>query len=63
MGKQVKIKKHILLLGMITFTIGFTGCVGALRENTCLLACVSTYLLFLLFETNFYFQSIFNISK
>ncbi|XP_035211055.1 tetraspanin-5-like isoform X1 [Stegodyphus dumicola] len=37
-----------IVSGVITFTIGFTGCVGALRENTCLLASYAIFLAILL---------------
>ena len=39
---------NILSLGAITFVIGFTGCVGALRENTALLAAYAIFLAILL---------------
>ena len=36
------------IAGAITFVIGFTGCVGALRENTALLAAYAIFLAMLL---------------
>ena len=39
---------HLFFSGAITFVIGFTGCVGALRENTTLLAAYAIFLAMLL---------------
>jgi hypothetical protein len=38
----------LIIGGCLAFTIGFTGCVGALRENTCLLAGYAIFLAILL---------------
>jgi len=44
----------LIMVGFVTFIIGFSGCVGALRENTCLLACYSALVgILLLVELTF----------
>ncbi|XP_048843809.1 tetraspanin-14-like isoform X1 [Brienomyrus brachyistius] len=39
----------VLLVGGVTFLLGFAGCVGALRENICLLKFFSTLIGFIFF--------------
>ena len=48
MYKRLNLIDNILSSGAITFVIGFTGCVGALRENTALLAAYAIFLAILL---------------
>jgi hypothetical protein len=38
----------LIVIGLISFVIGFVGCMGALRQNSCLLATYSIFLIGLL---------------
>lgn len=56
----------LICSGTITFIIGFAGCVGALRENTCLLAVVSDSANFIYFlqqiRNNFFLYIVLDFS-
>jgi len=47
----------LLIAGCIIFVIGFFGCIGALRENTCLLLIVSVQSLICFMYCKIYFLS------
>ncbi|KAK8760049.1 hypothetical protein V5799_028689 [Amblyomma americanum] len=44
----IKMEITVMLFGMITMSLSFCGCVGALRENTCLLNVYSSFITALL---------------
>ncbi|KAL3252372.1 hypothetical protein MRX96_017690 [Rhipicephalus microplus] len=44
----IKMEITVMLFGMVTMSLSFCGCVGALRENTCLLNVYSSFITALL---------------
>ncbi|XP_050042305.1 uncharacterized protein [Dermacentor andersoni] len=44
----IKMEISVMLFGMVTMSLSFCGCVGALRENTCLLNIYSSFITALL---------------
>ncbi|XP_075527733.1 uncharacterized protein LOC142559922 [Dermacentor variabilis] len=44
----IKMEISVMLFGMVTMSLSFCGCVGALRENTCLLNVYSSFITALL---------------